>query len=674
MDAIQKRVVESLKSHSEFLNDKNVLKGALMDIIPRDRLQVNVLIFAYELDVIKRLTSEEVAMVKASIVSGLQSNYGITKDNAVWGVETWCFILGVEQVNNSILVGKPDDSYERRVKKALQEVQKRRQWRQNQLTIYNDGQYISDPEKYEKVFLQCDINTIDLSRCKNLKHLFIWSGSHGDLFGIPVTQELSISIFYDWQYLKQFSFGEAEKLSLSIYSTDDVVALSLEKTKELNLSFKHKNDVALPVTLDLTGCDNLEKLSISDVVLKNLENIGELSSIKSIAVKNSDISSMDWMQNWPQLEAVSLVDCNISDVNGIESLRCLNTLNLNNNDISDLSPVFELLQLKRLYIQGNPVDDQQIEELRSNGVHVVVTDKDKNEEKAEGEEERFLESAIDIQLQEDDKPLDQFAPFLQKGILESRKLPFEERLKDMIQRRFQGGFYDITPWRVWSTENSCEVREQYIKRKQELYPFLKVPAHMLEALSIDKKKFCDSDVKNRLIFLGSENITCIEINEWAGREGIKVKRRDDYKCSKIENEVVKNWPQDELEYIQNRCIEVVITDKYALLDPEEVVYPIIISILAVRDGICDGKTAIIGQFKTDGNIKRETASLRNIGLSEKEGAKNVFIYGSARSYDKAELSKHNLNYYYVKDYHEVLAKLKEISSNKYEQLSLMNFM
>ncbi len=675
MDAIQRIVVESLNSHPEFLNDKNALRGALLDILPKDKLQANVLLFAYEQDVVNRLKGEGIDQVKASVITGLQNNYGITKENAAWCVETWCYVLGIVQTNNAFQEKEYDDnSYERRVKKALQAVQSRRNWRQNQLTIYNDGQLISEPENFEKIFLQCDINTIDLSRCKNLKHLFIWSGSHGELFGIPVTKELSISIFYDWQYLKQFSFGEAVDLALSIYTTDEVVALSLEKTKKLSLSFKNKNDNALPVALDLTGCNNLEDLTLLHVVLKDYENIGELQSLRSIAIKDSEIPSLVWLQNWPQIETVSLSDCNISDIKGIEDLRSLCTLNLNNNRISDLSPALELLKLKKLYVQGNPVDGRQIDALRNNGVSVIATDEDREPERAANEEERFLESAIDIQLQEDDKPLSEFPEFQQKTIEKSRELPFDKRLESMIQREFQTEFYEMTPWRTWKNDNNWEAREKYIKKKHELYPFLKVPVHMLEKIELEKKPFCKSGGQNQLVYIFDSNIIAIEVEKISGKSGLKVFGQASYDASKIVDLVKKNWPSDKYEYIENNYFEITVTEKYLRMEVEDLVYPVIITALAACDGICSDNTAIIGSFKTDGALKRETSSMRNIWLAEKEGAKNAFIYGNARSYDKKELSRYHLNYCYVKDYKDVLNELRTLSEDKYEQMSLMDFM
>ncbi|WP_026519389.1 hypothetical protein [Butyrivibrio sp. FCS006] len=675
MDAIQRIVVDSLNSHPEFLNDKNALRGALLDILPKDKLQANVLLFAYEQDVVNRLKGEGIDQVKASVISGLQNNYGITKENAAWGVETWCYVLGIEQTNNSFQENEYDDnSYERRVKKALQAVQSRRNWRQNQLTIYNDGQLISEPENYEKIFLQCDINTIDLSRCKNLKHLFIWSGSHGDLFGIPVTKELSISIFYDWQYLKQFSFGEAEDLSLSIYTTDDVVALCLEKTKKLSLSFKNKNDTALPVALNLTGCNKLEELTLSHVKLKDYENIGELESLRSISIKDSEIPSLVWLQNWPQIETVSLLDCNISDIKGIEDLRNLCTLNLNNNRISNLSPALELLKLKKLYVQGNPVDGRQIEALRNNGVSVIAIDEDRDPERAANEEERFLESAIDIQLQEDDKPLSEFPEFQQKTIKKSRELPFDKRLESMIQRRFQIEFSNMTPWKSWEDRNNWEARDKYIKKKQELYPFLKVPVQMLNAMDLEKQKFCESDSKNRLVYIWDGNIIAIDVEMTPGRGALAIKGQESYFCSKIANLVKKNWPRDRQDTIENNFFEITITDKYWRVDAEDLIYPVIITALALYEGICAGKTVVIGNFKIDGTLKRESSSMRNIRIAEKECAKNAFIYGSARSYDRKELSRYHLNYCYVKDYRDVLNELKAVSKDKFEQMSLMDFM
>ena len=197
---------------------------------------------------------------------------------------------------------------------------------------------------------------------------------------------------------------------------------------------------------------------------------------------------------------------------------------------------------------------------------------------------------------------------------------------------------------------------------------------MLEKIELEKKPFCESGSQNQLVYIFDSNIIAIGVEKTSGKSGLNIFGQALYDARKIGDLVKKNWPSDKREYIENNYFEIMVTEKYSRMEVEDLVYSVIITVLAACDGICSGDTAIIGSFKMDGALKRETSSMRNIRLAEKEGAKNVFVYGTARSYDKKELSRYHLNYRYVKDYKDVLEELKTVSKDKYEQMSLMDFM
>jgi hypothetical protein len=568
-----------------------------------------------------------------------------------------------------------EDSFDNSVEKALVEIKKRTHSTDSWLCISEDGYKITNPEKYEDISLQCDINTIDLSKLCNLKRLSIRSNSHGDLYGIPIPKAFSVSIFFKWEYLKQFCFDDAEDLELCIEPTEEEISISSGNLKRLKLSFRPMDGEFHSVHLNLTGCENLETLILSGITLVDTKNIEFLPSLKVLNARECSIPSLSWIKEYDLLNALFLEHCNITRLEGIEALQHLERISLSGNNISDLTPLMGLKSLKKLNVINNPVSRIQVEELRNNNVFVIATRQDRDLMYLDDVgDERFLQTAVQAQLQEDLKPIEQFPVYQQKYISESRKLSFNDRLKDNIQRRFQSFFYSITPWSAYGAVNNWQYREYYMNSMLDKYPFLKIQDHMTEAISLEKQKYCDPAKNNRLVFIQSNDIVCIEVAITPDKTGLTINHEPSFRLNGIEKLVVKHWPSEYEGILQDNYLEISIVGKYSGLEAESLVFPVIISVLAYSKGYCDGKKAIIGDFKVNGTLKKEAASDKNISIAENEGAKNVFMYGKAASYDKKTLSQHNLNYYYVKDYKDIIGKMLEIKTDGFEQISLMDLM
>jgi hypothetical protein len=90
------------------LTDRNILRAALADYLPGNKLKQNLLLNAFDNDVGYVLRKGSDATLSAlNCISQLESDYGITKDAAFWSVQTWCYLLGLDTVANALIVLQP---------------------------------------------------------------------------------------------------------------------------------------------------------------------------------------------------------------------------------------------------------------------------------------------------------------------------------------------------------------------------------------------------------------------------------------------------------------------------------------------------------------------------------------------------------------------------------------
>lgn len=103
MDDTQKLLVKMIKEQPSCINDRKQLRAVLLDYLPQNKLQQNLILNAYDEDVVKRLTSSaDVALHALQMVKILSDSYGLTKDAATWSVVTWCQMMRLGEVANMI--------------------------------------------------------------------------------------------------------------------------------------------------------------------------------------------------------------------------------------------------------------------------------------------------------------------------------------------------------------------------------------------------------------------------------------------------------------------------------------------------------------------------------------------------------------------------------------------
>lgn len=108
MDQIQKSLCDMKKQKPECLTDRKILRATLADYLPNDKLKQNVLLNAFDNDIVQNLgKGTDVTLNALNCITELENDYGITKDAAFWSIQTWCYLLGLNVVADALSALQP---------------------------------------------------------------------------------------------------------------------------------------------------------------------------------------------------------------------------------------------------------------------------------------------------------------------------------------------------------------------------------------------------------------------------------------------------------------------------------------------------------------------------------------------------------------------------------------
>ena len=99
MDDIQVKLKESAKQIVAALEDRQRLRSVLSDGLSGNRLQLNLLLNAYDSDIPVKIRNSvgvpDRNLFMQGLVQSLTGDYGITEEAASWAIEAWCQILEI---------------------------------------------------------------------------------------------------------------------------------------------------------------------------------------------------------------------------------------------------------------------------------------------------------------------------------------------------------------------------------------------------------------------------------------------------------------------------------------------------------------------------------------------------------------------------------------------------
>lgn len=112
MDNIQKQLKTMKSTIPDCTSSRQRLRSILSDFIPTEKQKINSLLNAYDEDVENRLnTSSDKTLTALQFIKILKDDYGMTDGNAFWSIETWCYILGYDEISEAIKNICPQNAY-----------------------------------------------------------------------------------------------------------------------------------------------------------------------------------------------------------------------------------------------------------------------------------------------------------------------------------------------------------------------------------------------------------------------------------------------------------------------------------------------------------------------------------------------------------------------------------
>ena len=103
MDNIQQLLKEMKGKVPDCTASRQRLKSILSDYIPTEKQKINSILNAYDEDVENRISgSSDKTLTALQFIKILKDDYGMTEDNAFWSIETWCYLLGYEEIAEAI--------------------------------------------------------------------------------------------------------------------------------------------------------------------------------------------------------------------------------------------------------------------------------------------------------------------------------------------------------------------------------------------------------------------------------------------------------------------------------------------------------------------------------------------------------------------------------------------
>ena len=118
--------------------------------------------------------------------------------------------------------------------------------------------------------------------------------------------------------------------------------------------------------------EDLEDIEMADSELEFLDGISACRHARAIDLSNNVLTDITELGELRQIERLYLANNNIGLVDALGNLRVLQVIDLSFNDVDDLSPLFELNHLSYLNVMGNRIPAWQLEKLQLKGVTVVA--------------------------------------------------------------------------------------------------------------------------------------------------------------------------------------------------------------------------------------------------------------------------------------------------------------
>ena len=144
----------------------------------------------------------------------------------------------------------------------------------------------------------------------------------------------------------------------NIGSQEDFIAIrNIPNIKKLGLHYINLNEYSLN---ELPT--KIEKLTLSNCLIENIENISRLNNLTDLEIlarqySDKEIQGLSNINNLSNLRNLSLENLDLQNINFLENNNTIETLDVSYNKITDISVIKSMTQLENAYFQYNNIQD-----------------------------------------------------------------------------------------------------------------------------------------------------------------------------------------------------------------------------------------------------------------------------------------------------------------------------
>ncbi len=245
----------------------------------------------------------------------------------------------------------------------------------NIYTIYLSGIELEDSETL------LELNNISTLRVLVISHPEV---DFGILSGLNNIEELFISNSTEiencdsingFSNLKELSFDGCERLDIQgIQSIPNLENLYLACSVVKNVDII--SELATLKSLNLCACRKyiLKDSYAEYTYIEDIDFLKDITNLRFLDISQIEISDIKALKNLTNLEYLSIHFNNIEDISALENLTMLTDLNLQENFIEDITPLSNLTELTKLNISENSILDISALSNLTNLVELDISD------------------------------------------------------------------------------------------------------------------------------------------------------------------------------------------------------------------------------------------------------------------------------------------------------------
>ena len=423
----------------------------------------------------------------------------------------------------------------------------------------------------------------------------------------------------------------------------------------------------------------LRCLTVLDITDRNLMNLSWLSPSYSLSTLNVSacVEDLTGVETQPMLTKIYLGCNKISDITPLSKLKHLRSLDLRGNSISDVTPIESLGLLDYLNLQRNPLSSEK--NLREKGIQTLLISPQ------DGVIDRIAQIINGFSQQvhwwirnEDTCDISQMSEWQRNSVLRNRQKPYEERLKEKIQFAFKGEFQKINPFDLHIDDLQMDIRETFVRRSSEKYPFLTVTSEMQSIMQQERNCIITKTPEiPGIIFFVDDDFVRIHVKAKPGSGQIKQSFDKHYvrlSWPKISRKIVtgikKQWNLFFPDYKFTAFdFEIIYATMYGKAVDEKITFAVMCAMWsAVHQIVLKQKTAVLLKSSASGRLTKEEASLSQIHVALNQGVENIIAWKPKNKSVKNFVNEMNM-YNTIEDllvdmrgYEKVYCKLKELDS------------